>query len=89
MHDQILCGLLPRSQAPRTRQGAHPGESSKNRISVLLDAVDLDNVSRLGSHLEISDAPGGTISFLFERGTSMDGDKDEDPTDGASCGASP
>ena len=62
-------------------QGAHLGESSKNRISALLDAVDLDNVSRLGSDLEINDVPGGTISFLFEKGTSMVGDKDEEPTD--------
>ncbi|KAN0134016.1 P-loop containing nucleoside triphosphate hydrolase protein [Lactarius tabidus] len=84
VHDQILCGLLPRSQAPRTPQGAHSGESSKNRISALLDAVDLDNVSRLGSDLEINDVPGGAISFLFEKGTSMVKDKDEEPTDGTS-----
>lgn len=80
VHDQILCGLLPRSQS-RIRQVAHPGESSKSRISTLLDAVDLDNVSHLGSELEIDDVPGGTISFLFEKGTSMVGDVDEDPTD--------
>ena len=79
VHDQILCGLLPRSQTPRIQQDVHSGESSKNRISALLDAVDLNNVSRLSSDLEIDDIPGGTISFLFEKGTSMVGDKDEEP----------
>jgi len=84
VHDKILCGLLPRSQAPRIPQGVHSGESSKNRISTLLDAVDLNNVSRLGSDLEIGDVPGGTISFLFEKGTSMVGDKDEEPINATS-----
>ena len=72
VQDQILCGLLPRSQSPRMP----PSDSSKSRLSTLLDAVDLDNVSRLGSELEISDVPGGTISFLFEKGTTIV-DKDE------------
>jgi len=80
VHDQILRGLLPRSLSPRTPQVAHSGESSKSRISTLLDAVDLDNVSLLGSELEINEVPGGTISFLFEKG-SMAGDEDEEPND--------
>ncbi|KAI9463687.1 P-loop containing nucleoside triphosphate hydrolase protein [Lactarius psammicola] len=84
VHDQILCDLLPRSLSPRTPRVAHSGESSKSRISALLDAVDLDNVSRLGSELEINDVPGGTISFLFEKGTSIVGNEDEEPTDATS-----
>lgn len=84
VHDQILCGLLPRSPSPQIPQVAPSGESSKSRISTLLNAVDLDNVSRLGSELEIDEVPGGTISFLFEKGTSMAGDEDEGPIDAAS-----
>ncbi|KAI9442270.1 SNF2 family N-terminal domain-containing protein [Lactarius indigo] len=84
VQDQILCGLLPRLPSPQIPQVAHSGESSKSRISALLDAVDLDNVSRLGSEPEIDDVPGGTISFLFEKGTSMAGDEDDGPIDATS-----
>jgi hypothetical protein len=44
----------------------------------------LDNVSHQGSELEINDVPGGTISFLFEKGTSTVEDKDEEPIDATS-----
>jgi DNA repair and recombination protein RAD54B len=80
VQDDILRSLLFQSSPSHARQVDEVGNSSKSRISSLLDAVDLDNISRLGtsSDLTVKDVPGGTISFLFERGTSTSKDDDND-----------
>jgi DNA repair and recombination protein RAD54B len=81
VHDDILRSLLFRSLSTHGQRVEPVGGSSKSRILSLLDAVDLDNISRLDD-LSIKDFPGGTVSFLFEKGTSMskDEDEDEDPS---------
>jgi DNA repair and recombination protein RAD54B len=80
VHDDILRSLLYRSSSSNGQQVDPVGSSSKSRISSLLDAVDLDNISRLEPtrELTVEDVPGGTVSFLFERGISMSKDKGED-----------
>ena len=74
VHDDILRSLLLRSSSSH-KQHVDPADgSSKSRILSLLDAVDLDNME----DLTIKDVPGGTVSFLFEKGTSMSRDEVED-----------
>ena len=82
VHDDILRSLLFRSSSSHGQQVNPIGSSTKSRISSLLDAVDLDNISRMGTiqDLTVKDVPGGTVSFLFEKGTSMSKDEDEDVT---------
>jgi DNA repair and recombination protein RAD54B len=76
VHDDILRSLLLRS--PSSHKPVDPADgSSKSRILSLLDAVDLDSISG-PEDLTIKDVPGGTVSFLFEKGTSMSRDEDED-----------
>jgi DNA repair and recombination protein RAD54B len=77
VHDDILRSLLFRS-SPSHNQHVDPVDgSSKSRILSLLDAVDLDNIPR-PENLTIKDVPGGTVSFLFEKGTPMSRDEVED-----------
>jgi DNA repair and recombination protein RAD54B len=77
VHDNILRSLLFRS-SPSHKQQVDPVDgSSKSRILSLLDAADLDNISPL-EDLSIKDVPGGTVSFLFEKGTSITRDEVED-----------
>ncbi|KAH9961299.1 P-loop containing nucleoside triphosphate hydrolase protein [Russula dissimulans] len=80
VHDDILRGLVFKSSSSDKQQVDSVDGSSKSRISSLLNAVDLDNIARMGAIPEITvkDVPGGTVSFLFEKGTSMSKDKDED-----------
>ncbi|KAH9994001.1 P-loop containing nucleoside triphosphate hydrolase protein [Russula vinacea] len=82
VHDDILRSLLFRSSSSHGQQVDPVGSSTKSRISSLLDAVDLDNISRMGTiqDLTVKDVPGGTVSFLFEKGTPMSKDEDEDVT---------
>ncbi|KAI0305632.1 P-loop containing nucleoside triphosphate hydrolase protein [Multifurca ochricompacta] len=79
VHDDILRGLLHQSLSSPERV-VSAGNSSKSRVSSLLGAVDLDNISRLGitTDLTVNDVPGGTVSFLFEKGTSILGGEGED-----------
>lgn len=74
VHDDILRNLLFRSSASHKQQVDPVDGSSKSRILSLLDAVDLDSIE----DLTIKDVPGGTVSFLFEKGTSMSRDEVED-----------
>jgi DNA repair and recombination protein RAD54B len=80
VHDDILRGLFFQSSSPDKQQVDSLGDSRRSRILSLLDAVDLDNISRMGRtpELTVKDVPGGTVSFLFEKGTSMSKDEDED-----------
>jgi DNA repair and recombination protein RAD54B len=80
VHDDILRSLLFRSSSSQGQQVDPVSSSTTSRISSLLDAVDLDNISRLETtrDLTVEDVPGGTVSFLFEKGTSMSKDKDDD-----------
>ena len=76
VQDDILRKLLFQSSPSHDRQ---VGNSPKSRLSSLLDAVDLDNISRMEStDVTVKDVPGGTVSFLFEKGTSKSEDEDED-----------
>jgi DNA repair and recombination protein RAD54B len=83
VHDDTLRKLLFQSASSHGRPEDQVGNSSKNRLSSLLDAVDLDNISRMGTSPDptVNDVPGGTVSFLFEKGTSMSKNEgeDEDP----------
>jgi DNA repair and recombination protein RAD54B len=76
VHDDMLRSLLYRSSSSHKQQVDPADGSSKSRIISLLDAVDLDNVSGL-EDLTVMDVPGGTVSFLFEKGTSMSRDEVE------------
>ena len=77
VHDGILRRLLIRSSSSHKQQVAPVEGSSTSRILSLLDAVDMDDISRL-EDLTIKDVPGGTVSFLFEKGTSIPRDEVED-----------
>jgi len=83
VHDDILRKLLFQSSPSHEGLVEQTGNLPKGRLSSLLDAVDLDNISRMGTSpdLTVKDVPGGTVSFLFEKGTSMSKDEgeDEDP----------
>ena len=76
VQDDILRKLLFQPSSSHDRQ---VGGSQKSRLSSLLDAVDLDNISRMERpDVTVKDVPGGTVSFLFEKGISMSKDEDED-----------
>jgi DNA repair and recombination protein RAD54B len=76
VHDSILRSLLFRSSSSQKQVDSEDG-SSKSRILSLLDSVDLDNISR-SEERTVKDVPGGTVSFLFEKGTSISTDEVED-----------
>jgi len=76
VHDDILRSLISLSSSPHGQQLDPADGPSKSRILSLLNAVDLDNISRL-EDLSIQDVPGGTVSFLFEKRTSKSNDEDE------------
>ncbi|KAI0266687.1 P-loop containing nucleoside triphosphate hydrolase protein [Gloeopeniophorella convolvens] len=79
VHDGILRSLL--YQPPQdTQKGDSADNPQKSRLSSLLEAVDFDNISRpeASAGLTVRDVPGGTVSFLFERGVSLLEDEDED-----------
>jgi DNA repair and recombination protein RAD54B len=73
VHDDILRSLLFRSSSSHKQQVDPVDGSSTSRILSLLDAVDLDNIE----DLTVKDVPGGTVSFLFEKGTSLSRDEVE------------
>ena len=74
VHDDILRRLLFQSSSSHKQQVDPVDGSSKSRILSLLDTVDLDSIE----DLTIKDVPGGTVSFLFEKGPSMSRDGVED-----------
>lgn len=74
VHDDILRSLIFRSTSSHKRQVDPVDGSSKSRILSLLDAVDLDDIE----DLTIKDVPGGTVSFLFEKGISMSRDETDE-----------
>jgi DNA repair and recombination protein RAD54B len=76
VHDSILRSLLFRSSSSQKQQVDPVDGSSKSRILSLLDAVDVDNISQL-EDWTIKDVPGGTVSFLFEKGISISKDEVE------------
>lgn len=81
VHDDILRSLLFQSSSSHGGQVDPVANSSKSRISSLLEAVNLDNISRMekGPVLTVKDVPGGTVSFLFEKGHStLKDEEDED-----------
>lgn len=60
LHD---CGPKPKSFS------SIQGDSKMSR---LLEAVDINNIGALDKVLSVTDVPGGTVSFLFEKGGSPD-----------------
>ncbi|KAF9467257.1 SNF2 family N-terminal domain-containing protein [Collybia nuda] len=42
-------------------------EKPKTQLETLLSGVDLDNVTSMDDVLPLSDVPGGTVSFLFQK----------------------
>lgn len=62
---------------PKTSLSSFEGDSTMGR---LLEAVDLDNIQAMDKVLSAGDVPGGTVSFLFERG-SMSKETEEEVQD--------
>ncbi|TEB37551.1 hypothetical protein FA13DRAFT_1726666 [Coprinellus micaceus] len=62
---------------PKTSLSSFEGDSTMGR---LLEAADLDNIQAMDKALSVGDVPGGTVSFLFERG-SMSNEKVEEVQD--------
>lgn len=66
IHDSILKGLI--YLPPSVHEDLRPPQTS--RIESLLDAVDLENIAMTDANrLTVDDVPGGSISFLFEKGS--------------------
>jgi DNA repair and recombination protein RAD54B len=70
IHDDILRKLVyvPETDSNNDRATA----PQPSRLHSLLSAIDIDNISSMDTDLPIisvRDTPGGTISFLFERGS--------------------
>lgn len=65
---------------PKTSLASFQGESTMDR---LLEAADLDNIQALDKALGVGDVPGGTVSFLFERGSTNDAEEKEAEDAGA------
>ncbi|CAL1708125.1 unnamed protein product [Somion occarium] len=66
IHDSMLQKLLYASDAGKSRQSVAGNQS---RPQSILAATDLETMLEdMGPALAMTDVPGGTISFLFERG---------------------
>ncbi|PCH43504.1 hypothetical protein WOLCODRAFT_164492 [Wolfiporia cocos MD-104 SS10] len=74
VHDEILANML---YAPESQQ-QRDTIAKQSRLQSLLDAVDLEKIRAASTPLSVGDVPGGTISFLFERGSKSALDADED-----------
>jgi DNA repair and recombination protein RAD54B len=54
-----------------SNHSSHTG-NKEDRLSSLLEAVDIDNISATVSNkIDSSDVPGGTLSFIFQRDATM------------------
>ena len=64
IHDEALYDVLP-----ECRSTYKPFEQveGKSRAESLLDAVDLENIQAMDKVFTVTDFPGGTVSFLFEK----------------------
>ncbi|TFK54023.1 hypothetical protein OE88DRAFT_1654480 [Heliocybe sulcata] len=69
VHDRILRDML---YTPDEEDEEEDFAEPKSRLEALFEAVDFDNVAALDKKQRVltpHDVPGGSISFLFERGT--------------------
>lgn len=74
VHDPILQKLLYTGQTPRARP---PATGNQSRAQAILDATDLDLMTEEQTVWKVADVPGGSISFLFERGIKSVTENDE------------
>lgn len=71
IQDDILRQLMytpPKAEAPSKPP---PNDKPISRVQALLSAIDIENLDAFENEsrqLTVSEVPGGTISFLFERG---------------------
>lgn len=81
--DEILRRLVYIPEPKRNKAPIPQTNDSKTRIDSLLEAIDLENVTGADMNLELTvdDVPGGTLSFLFERGSIVSMDDDESERD--------
>ncbi|KZT04627.1 uncharacterized protein LAESUDRAFT_727800 [Laetiporus sulphureus 93-53] len=73
IRDGILSDLLYSRPKEKRESSAIP----QSRVEALLEAVDLENIMTVPD-LTVDEVPGGTISFLFERGSNTPLDDDDD-----------
>ena len=71
IHDSILQKLLYTGQTPRRRQSA-PGDQDRDSIGLESQIEECSNTYK------VTDVPGGSVSFLFERGTKSAADNGEE-----------
>ncbi|OSX66624.1 hypothetical protein POSPLADRAFT_1044000 [Postia placenta MAD-698-R-SB12] len=75
VHDEVLAEMLYNPDAKKSG-AADPHQS---RLNNLLEAVDLENVLAASSpSFSVDEVPGGTVSFLFERGSKAAVDDEAD-----------
>ncbi|KAH6914098.1 RAD54B protein [Coprinopsis sp. MPI-PUGE-AT-0042] len=66
IQDEVLHAVLPECQSDFKPYEEREGRS---RTQNLLDAVDLENIQAMDKTFSVTDFPGGTVSFLFEKST--------------------
>ena len=77
IQDEVLAGLLFVSKADNVENSV-----SHSNTESLLDAIDLDKVMAASRPpLNVQEVPGGTISFLFERGSNSSIEEEGDTSD--------
>lgn len=75
VHDEVLAEMLYNPDAKKPG-AADPHQS---RLNNLLEAVDLENVLAASTpSFSVDEVPGGTVSFLFERGSKAAVDDEAD-----------
>ncbi|KZT68291.1 hypothetical protein DAEQUDRAFT_692777 [Daedalea quercina L-15889] len=80
IQDNLLAEML----YTRSSTSKPASKASQSRLEKILDAVDLDKVmAESGPDLTVDEVPGGTISFLFEKGSKTAVDDDDQLEDDA------
>ena len=79
IQDELLAEMLY-AKPPTSAKPA--STASQSRLERILDAVDLNRVmTECSPDPTVDEVPGGTISFLFERGSKAIADDDDQPED--------
>lgn len=66
IQDEVLHAVLPECHSDFKPYEERDGRS---RTQSLLEAVDLENIQAMDKTFSVTDFPGGTVSFLFEKST--------------------
>jgi DNA repair and recombination protein RAD54B len=66
IQDDVLHAVLPECRSDFKPYEQRDGRS---RTQNLLEAVDLENIQAMDKTYSVTDFPGGTVSFLFEKST--------------------